>query len=130
MTGAGAGSNGYSEHPDMNDPRTILLTLFLFNGAVLIAMSLPLILGKVPPNPWYGFRVGRTLKDPAVWYAANRYAAWRMMAVGVAVLFVAPAVYFARNVSLVAYALTCAGVAVIGLTVALVQSFRYLWKLG
>jgi uncharacterized membrane protein len=114
----------------MNDPRTIFLTLFLFNGAVLVCLSLPLILGKVPPNPWYGFRVGRTLKDPAVWYAVNRYAAWRMLVVAVVFLFVVQTVYFMRGVSLVGYALTCAAVVGIGVTLAVVQTFRYLWKLG
>jgi uncharacterized membrane protein len=114
----------------MRDPRTILLTLFLFNGVVLVGLSIPLILGKVPPNPWYGFRVRRTLKDPAVWYAVNRYAAWRMLVVAVVFLFVAPVAYFIPGISFIGYAITCAAVVAVGLTVGLVQTFRYLWKLG
>lgn len=41
---------------------------------VLIALAIPLILQKVPPNPFYGFRLPKTQSDPRIWYAANRAA--------------------------------------------------------
>lgn len=114
----------------MTDARAIILVLYLLNGALIVGLCIPLILDKVRPNPWYGFRVGRTLKDPAVWYAVNRYAAWRMMAVGLLVMLVATLAFFVRDLSFVAYALACAAVAVLGMTIAVVQTFRYLWNLG
>ena len=110
------------------DPKTILFAIFLCGGAILGLLSVPLIKGKVPPNPWYGFRVRRTLSDPAVWYPANRYAGWRMLAMSVAWIIAATAGYFIP-VGLVPYALGCAGVAVSALTVGLFQSFRYLRSL-
>ena len=61
------------------DPKALLLWLFLSVGGLLALISVPLILGKVGPNPWYGFRVKKTLDDPVAWYAANRYAAWWML---------------------------------------------------
>ena len=36
-----------------------------------IAISVPLILRKVPPNLLYGFRTRKTMSDPRIWYAAN-----------------------------------------------------------
>jgi uncharacterized membrane protein len=46
--------------------------LFLFLPLLVIAVSVPLILGKVPRNHWYGFRTPKTLSSDSVWYPANR----------------------------------------------------------
>ena len=40
-------------------------------AALFIAVALPLILRKIPPNRVYGFRVPTTLNDPTAWYEAN-----------------------------------------------------------
>ena len=39
---------------------------------VVIAISIPLILGMVPRNHWYGFRTPKTLSSDTVWYQANK----------------------------------------------------------
>ncbi len=39
--------------------------------AVLVAATLPLVLGGVPPNRWYGFRLPGAQIDPAAWYEIN-----------------------------------------------------------
>jgi len=57
------------------DPRTLIFALYLCVGGVLCLISLPLILGMVGPNPFYGLRVKRTLDDPDVWYPAK--TGWR-----------------------------------------------------
>jgi uncharacterized membrane protein len=49
-----------------------MLGLFLLVPLLVIAISIPLILGKVPRNHWYGFRTPKTLSSDAVWYPANR----------------------------------------------------------
>lgn len=38
---------------------------------VLAFATLPLILGWVPPNRWYGFRFAGALDSPEQWYAMN-----------------------------------------------------------
>ena len=40
-------------------------------GILLAALSIPLILGHVPPNHWYGFRTSKTLSSAKLWRAAN-----------------------------------------------------------
>ena len=45
-----------------------------------------MIMGKVPPNHWYGFRVRRTLEDPDTWYPANVYAGKLLLVCGLVVL--------------------------------------------
>ncbi len=38
---------------------------------ITIAISVPLVLRKVPPNVIYGVRTRKTLSDPRIWYEAN-----------------------------------------------------------
>lgn len=45
--------------------------LFSVVGLVLIGISIPLIMRKVPPNSFYGCRTRKTLSDPKIWYEAN-----------------------------------------------------------
>ena len=56
-----------------------LLILFLLIGLLMIGLAIPLILGKVPPNSWYGFRIRLTLDDPEIWYPANRYGGFKAL---------------------------------------------------
>ena len=50
---------------------------------VIVVLSVPMILGTVPPNGVYGFRTPKTLSSEEVWYPANRAAGWFMLAAGV-----------------------------------------------
>lgn len=50
----------------------LLLTLiFVFVGVLLMALAVPLMRRRVPPNPLYGLRVRATFADSFVWYEAN-----------------------------------------------------------
>jgi hypothetical protein len=57
-------------------------------GVLLIALGIPLALGKVGPNPWYGFRLPATLKDRDIWYTVNAQAGRDLVAAGVLLLIV------------------------------------------
>src|SRR4051794_12335337 len=107
----------------------LILLLNVGVGCLLAALSVPLILNKIGPNPWYGFRVERTLRDPAVWYAANAYAAWWLLGLGCVLAAATVALYFVPGLDVVTYALVCAAVSLGGLAVSLVASFRYLRSL-
>jgi len=61
----------------MNDTHLItqvtLNSLAFFGvGLLFVALSLPLIQERVPPNSIYGFRTAKSLSDPKIWYAINR----------------------------------------------------------
>lgn len=107
----------------------ILLFLFVCSGLLMAGLSIPLILGKIGPNPWYGFRVERTLSDPAVWYAVNAYSAKRFLVVGVATSLGSIILYFVPDIDVAVYSLACGAIAVGGLIVSLVQSFIFLRSL-
>lgn len=50
-----------------------VLLLTVVGSYLLIAgLSVPLILQRVPPNRFYGFRSKRTLGDEEIWYRVNR----------------------------------------------------------
>jgi uncharacterized membrane protein len=51
-------------------PETMALITWVL-PVVTIAISTPLVLRKVPPNVWYGFRTRKTLSDTNLWYEAN-----------------------------------------------------------
>lgn len=103
-----------------------LLILFTGSGLLLAALSVPLILQKIGPNPLYGFRVKQTLEDPAVWYPVNAYAAQRLLAVGLAISVAAGVLFLVPGIGVLGYALTCGAIGLGGLLVAVVQSFLYL----
>ena len=104
----------------------ILLLVFVCSGLLLAAISIPLILGKIGPNPWYGFRVERTLSDPVVWYAVNAYSAKWLLAVGIVNIVSAVVLYFVPEIDVAVYASACGAIAVVGLGVGLIQSVRFL----
>ena len=58
--------------------------LWLFDGLLLIGISIPFILERVPPNRWYGFRVAKTFSSERIWYAANVVAGYDLLWAGVA----------------------------------------------
>ena len=103
-----------------------LMLMNTFSGLLLAALSIPLILGKIGPNPWYGFRVKKTLNDPAVWYPANAYAGKRLLIVGLVGSLFALLCYFVPKIDLNTYATGCAVVTVGGVIVTVIQSFIYL----
>lgn len=112
-----------------NTAMLTLLFLYVGSGALLSALSLPLIFRRIPPNGWYGFRVKATLENPAVWYAVNAYAGRRLLGAGLCTVVVSVGLYFVPNQTVDAYALGCLGIAGASLVLGLIQSIWYLRSL-
>lgn len=109
---------------------TTLLIVYVASGVLLILLSLPLLWGKVPPNGLYGFRVRATLEDPAIWYAANRYAANRLLWSGEVFVVAAVGLYFIPGISVDVYSFGCLFVFAVPLVIGLIQSLRYVKALA
>jgi len=107
----------------------ILLIVFLATGSVLIALSIPLILKRIPPNQWYGFRVPATWDDPKIWHLVNVYAAWRTLWLGVVQILVSIALYVAPGMAVSVYGFIVVAVVAFGLIIILVQGFGYIGRL-
>ncbi len=107
-----------------------LLILHAASGVLLMALSLPLMCGKVPPNGLYGFRVKATLENPQIWYAANKFAAKRLLVAGAVLVTAALILYFIPGIGVDTYSLGCLFLFAVPFVIGLVQSFRYTKSLG
>jgi SdpI/YfhL protein family len=108
----------------------ILLGFFVTSGLLLAALSIPLILGRIGPNSWYGFRIQQTLDDPAVWYPVNAYSARGLLAVGLAIVVAAIGLYFVPDIDLAVYASAVGAIALGGMAITFVLSLRYIKALA
>jgi len=64
----------------------------LGSSLILIAMAIPLIRRRVPPNAAYGLRVPATFADEWVWYEANARSGRDLLALGVVSMALALAI--------------------------------------
>lgn len=62
-------------------------------GILLIALSIPMVLQKIKPNYWYGFRTPKTLSDEKIWYEANRVAGIDLSLAGLLTIFTSIALF-------------------------------------
>jgi hypothetical protein len=106
----------------------ILLIFYVAAGLLLCGLAVPLILGKIGPNPLYGFRVQQTLENPAIWYPVNAYSGKALLAVGLGIVLTAPLLYIVPGIDIAVYACSMAAVALVSLVVSIGLSFRYLGK--
>lgn len=53
-------------------------------GALLVALAVPLRLGRVPPNHFYGVRLPAAFRSESNWYALNRIGAAWLIGIGLA----------------------------------------------
>ncbi len=91
--------------------------IFGVAGVLLIALGIPLALGRVGPNPWYGFRLPATLKHRDIWYAVNAQAGRDLIATGVlllVMLVIGKGIGLAPDVATLVYGLVLIGGAVAG----------------
>ena len=89
---------------------------------IILVVSIPLMLGLIPPNPVYGFRTRKTLSNRELWFRANRFAG--------SALFIAAGASAAVFLAIPEYASgrSIAGLVVflVPLVLAVVASFAYL----
>jgi hypothetical protein len=88
-----------------------------------MALSLPLIFRRVPPNLGWGLRVPATFRDERVWYDANAATGREFFVLGVTLLLLAllPPLFGWRED---AHALLWSGVLVAGVLTLLVVGWR------
>ncbi len=105
-----------------------LLVMFLISGVILVAISIPLINGRIAPNALYGFRVRDTLDDPRTWYKTNTYSGKWLLATGLIFIAVCILAYNIPNISSDTYSLVCLAGFLIPMTIGVFMSWRYMKK--
>jgi CheY-like chemotaxis protein len=111
----------YAERPMRGE----LLFTFLFAGALLVGLGVPLLRGKVPPNGLYGVRIRATFEDRTVWYEANRMMGRDLVLVGAATLFIALVSAGTEPIGELAATLVCVSILTIGALVAAARSILF-----
>ncbi|MGB8213776.1 MAG: SdpI family protein [Anaerolineales bacterium] len=104
----------------------VLIITFGVCGLALVAVSVPLIRGWIPPNHWYGFRVRKTLEHPEIWYPVNKYGGERLLLSGVLLVLTAVGYSFIPGIGPDVYAYAVLVTWVIGSSIAIVGAFRYM----
>jgi uncharacterized membrane protein len=110
----------------------ILLLMTLVPGLLLMFLSGPLIMGRVPRNGWYGFRVPKTLSSDEIWYPANRYAGYQLLHAGRFIVLGSLALMLVQwilPISEAGIATAILFLTLIPLSIAVYRSFRYLRRL-
>jgi uncharacterized membrane protein len=105
---------------------TTMLAMYVIFGLLMAALAIPLLFDKIPPNPWYGFRVPSTLADETLWYKVNRYAARWLFLAGVVTVVGALALYSVPGLTVDRYAWLCLAVFLLGFIPMIIFSWRYL----
>jgi uncharacterized membrane protein len=54
--------------------------------ALAVMLGVPMALGLVPPNRFYGYRTRKTLSSVVVWYRANRISGSSLIIAGIAAI--------------------------------------------
>jgi hypothetical protein len=55
-------------------------------GGLVVVLSIPLILGMVPRNPFYGIRIPKAFESDESWYDINAYGGKLLLVYGVVLL--------------------------------------------
>jgi len=62
---------------------------FFIPAILMLLFCIPLVLGLVPRNRFYGIRTLKTLAEENYWYRANRYGGWVLVLSSLIYLLVA-----------------------------------------
>ena len=104
---------------------TLLIT-FMVSGLVLAAVCVPLILGWIPPNGLYGFRVRKTMEHPEIWYPVNKYGGKRLFLSSLLLVLAAVGFAYIPDLSIEVYSYAVLVTWMVGITIAIVSAFRYM----
>lgn len=110
----------------------VYLALLACSGVsvFLFLLNIPLYLGKIKRNHWYGFRTPRTLSSDEIWYPINREAAQNFMLACCVVLLTSLVLIILK--SMIPETILVATVVVVtfvSMTGAVIKSFIFLRKL-
>jgi len=111
------------------DDFLLINVLFIAAGVIFMGLAMPLILGKVPPNQWYGFRTPKTLSEARIWYPVNRIMGFDLLAVGTATIISAVSILVTgRSISITQAVITNMAVLFTSLILGLIHGFWTLSK--
>ena len=109
---------------------TLTVFTYAIMGLLFVGLSIPLLLKKIPPNPWYGFRTRLTLGDPEIWYPVNALGARWMLWIGALTWAAGLVSLLLPEAWLPAYLLVTCALWVLALILTLILGVRYARRLA
>lgn len=106
----------------------VLGLMFAGISILLMALAIPMIRGWVKPNPYYGFRTPKVMKDPDLWYPANARYGWWMVLTGIIGAMVA-SLPLVIDIGEAPYALLYSGLTMIPLIYGIIDVFLLIRQL-
>ncbi|WP_237671500.1 SdpI family protein [Desulfomonile tiedjei] len=94
-------------------------------GFILVAVSLPLYLGKIKMNYLYGFRIRKAFESEKNWYLINQYGAKAMMAWSVVLVIVGIACLYIES----QWVLVVANICFLSILIPIMQTVWYAKKI-
>jgi len=61
----------------------ILVIIFVIAGFMEVILGMPLLLEKIKPNWFYGFRTPKTMSNKEIWYKSNKYLGRDFIIIGI-----------------------------------------------
>lgn len=111
----------------------IVYPVFFFCGLLFIGTSIPMVLGKIPPNEYYGWRTPKAFRDKETWYAINRYNGRDFIIMGSVQIVFNAAMLVVRcwNVQITCWMLVPGNLLILvgGTIMVMIRGCRYLRKL-
>lgn len=102
-----------------------VVVIHFMAGLLAVAVSLPLLLGKVKRNAWYGVRIRAAFVSEAAWYAINRHGGRLFLAWGLALVLTAVVGAFLPRELWIAYNWAVVALVICGLGGIVAAVYRY-----
>jgi uncharacterized membrane protein len=94
-------------------------------GLLYIGLGIPLFLGRVKPNAWYGCRTRKTMSSERIWYAVNRVTGRDLIGAGIFIVVTSVLIYtFRGNVNPDYAVAVLLSVLVVSVIVMIINSIR------
>ncbi|MDH7517714.1 MAG: SdpI family protein [Candidatus Thermoplasmatota archaeon] len=112
------------------DNYVLIILLYILVGLLEIIMGIPLLLEKVKPNWFYGFRLPKTLSNNEVWYKSNKYVGRDFVIMGIIISLISLFMLIARDsLSIILIVYVGAALLIGSVFIVLIRGFIYLKKL-
>jgi uncharacterized membrane protein len=106
---------------------------FFLTGLLFVGLAIPMVLKKIPPNPFYGWRTPKAYHSEAIWYEINRYSGRDILVLGVIQFVFTGLMLVLRfwNIKVVFTLLVPGNLLILvgGTVILMIRGFRYLKKL-
>ncbi len=102
-----------------------VVVVYLLAAILVIALSIPLIRGKVKPNPWYGVRIPAAFASEEAWFDINRFGGRLLLRWGIALAITALAGAFIGHAYWIIYNFVALAILVVGLAIVIAKTYSY-----